>query len=85
MHQGRLQIRTSLVAFASLDYSLSRIALTTTARSSRPSTAELLHAIVLDLERELLADELGVMALGEPQVPPQLRREQPLLESAREP
>jgi hypothetical protein len=59
MHQGRLQIRSSLVAFASLDNSVVYVALTATI-SSRPTTAAKHHPIVLDLEREVLAGMLGL-------------------------
>jgi hypothetical protein len=58
MRQGRLQIRSSLVAFASLDSSFA-YADVTGPIASRPTAAAAVQAIVLDLEREVLADELG--------------------------
>ena len=59
MHQGRLQIRSSLVASASLDTSVVYLAITATL-SSRPTTAANHHPIGLDLEREVLAEMLSV-------------------------
>ena len=61
MPQGRLQIRSSLVAFAPHDCSF--LYVTASTISPPAFTTALAHSeIVLDLEPEVLAEMLGVIA-----------------------